>query len=309
LRQAVRNFYDLQRMRLQTAGRVQKKAPGAEIQLSEHDIARFKIRAMELETLEKHQLDDVEDFLKDMPFYVNTLSDKDRFKGIGPTMAGVILSEFDIARADTVSKMWAFSGLAPIAARRCMECERVALLDEENSVHDPDDATNPKGLVYVHAKGSKWVKGAEVKCSWDGKRIPHAYTRDSGKAMKPVRGEKLTYNSFLRSKLCGVLGPILIKCDSPWRKHYDDYKKRWISQNRGVNDAHRHAAAIRYMIKMLLIEIYKEWRAAEGLPVRPPYAEEKLGHTHVGGTTKNNQEPNASDLTPEQEEELKIALG
>jgi hypothetical protein len=34
-------------------------------------------------------------------------------KGVGETMASVIVSEYDINKANTVSKMWAFTGLVP----------------------------------------------------------------------------------------------------------------------------------------------------------------------------------------------------
>jgi hypothetical protein len=43
---------------------------------------------------------------------------------------------------------------------------------------------------------------------------------------------------------------------------------------------HRHNMAIRYMIKIFLIDLYKNWRALEGLPVAPSYAEAKLGKIH-----------------------------
>ena len=39
---------------------------------------------------------------------------------------------------------------------------------------------------------------------------------------------------------------------------------------------------MRFMIKMLLLDIWKGWRESEGLPVRPSYHEEKLGHKHSG---------------------------
>jgi hypothetical protein len=45
--------------------------------------------------------------------------------------------------------------------------------------------------------------------------------------------------------------------------------------------AHRHRAAIRYMVKMWMIELYTKWREIEGLPVRAPYQSEKLGHDHA----------------------------
>jgi hypothetical protein len=44
---------------------------------------------------------------------------------------------------------------------------------------------------------------------------------------------------------------------------------------------HRHRAAIRFMIKAFMRDLYNKWRALEGLPVRAPYQEEYLGHKHA----------------------------
>jgi hypothetical protein len=43
---------------------------------------------------------------------------------------------------------------------------------------------------------------------------------------------------------------------------------------------HRHNMAVRYMIKIFLIDLYNEWRSLEGLPVAPTYNEAKLGKVH-----------------------------
>jgi hypothetical protein len=48
---------------------------------------------------------------------------------------------------------------------------------------------------------------------------------------------------------------------------------------------HRHNMALRYMVKMLLIDIHREWRRSLGLSVRPPYSEEKLGMPPHGGAS------------------------
>jgi hypothetical protein len=256
LKRKVRIFYDLQRLRLQTAGRTYERPDGVSIELHEVDVAILEHRATELHTAEKNALRDVEDHLKTIPFYVQVLADKERFKGVGPTMAGVIVSEFDIEREDTVSKMWSFAGLRPEACRRCREC------------HEPltDDG--------MHAKTSK--------CPLKSAALGEGSTYASGRAQRPTRGEKLPYNAWLRTKLVGVLGPCLIKSNSPWRKFYDDYKHRKASAGWGRSDAHRHQAAIRYMVKMLLVEVHREWRTSLGLPVRAPYHEEYLGHVYGG---------------------------
>lgn len=96
--------------------------------------------------------------------------------------------------------------------------------------------------------------------------------------------KSITFNPFLKTKLVGVLAPSFVKQGdaSPYRKIYDDYKNRlvnhpnWQERTKG----HRHAAAMRYMIKMFLVDLYREWRALEGLPVAPTYQEAKLGHVH-----------------------------
>ena len=109
LKKLVRIFYDLQRLRLQTAGRTLNRA--TTIELHEIDIAILESRAKALHTAEKEALGDVQRHLKLIPFYRDVLSDKQRFKGIGPTMAGVILSEFTFAREDTVSSRTKLSRL------------------------------------------------------------------------------------------------------------------------------------------------------------------------------------------------------
>jgi hypothetical protein len=285
-------------MRLQVAGRGQPKAAGADIILHQYDIVTLDRRAAELHTAEKNALKDIEDHLATMSFYIDTLSDKARFKGIGPTMAGVLLSEFDINRADTPSKFWAYAGLAPKAALRCKHCNRTL---------EPSDVG-----TFIHSKGKIW----KTKKDPEGEVTSEVYTcplgenavierkdtYESGKSARPERGVKLPYNSFLRSKLVGVLGPVLLKCDSPWRVHYDNHKNKLISQKKGVNDAHRHQASIRYMIKMLIAEIWGLWREHEKLPRRPLYSEEKLGHVHSGGGTP--QDPRPTEVKEEHQDEI-----
>ncbi|NDQ58556.1 MAG: hypothetical protein GZ088_15930 [Acidipila sp.] len=49
-----------------------------------------------------------------------------------------------------------------------------------------------------------------------------------------------------------------------------------LRENKG-RKGHRHAMAMRYMVKMFLIDLYVAWRKIEGLEVRPPYSQDKLG--------------------------------
>jgi hypothetical protein len=126
-------------------------------------------------------------------------------------------------------------------------------------------------------------------------------TFNSGRQQRPVAGQKLNYNAWLRMKLCGVLAPVLLKVGSPYKKFYDNRKQRNIGRNWGQSDAHRHQDAMRYMIKMLLLDIYKEWRAFEGLPVRPPYSEERLGH-------KTSIKPITSEASSPEDDEIDAVI-
>jgi hypothetical protein len=92
----------------------------------------------------------------------------------------------------------------------------------------------------------------------------------------------ITFNPFLKTKLFVLAGSFL-KSQSPYKQIYDDYKHRlehrpdWSERTK----LHRHNAAQRYMIKMFLIDLYREWRTLEGLPVSVPYHEAKLGLNHA----------------------------
>lgn len=316
LKKKVRYFYDLQRLRLQVGGRLTKRPEGSTIDLHTYDVALLEKRMEELRGVERTALGDVEAHLKTIPFYRDVLSDKSRFKGVGPTMAGVILSEFDIHRQENVSQMWSFAGLAPVAARRCKQCSTLverAGKDLDTSV----DLSEVGSGAFKHvkpfvarAKPGEETPKEDRSCPYAKELIGIDQTFESGKAMRPTKGEKLPYNAFLKTKLVGVLGPVLLQVGSPWRKCYDDYKHRKGSGGWGRSDAHRHQAAIRYMVKMLLLAIWKEWRAFEGLSVREPYSEGKLGmKPHGGGLENTTQRDDVPEIDPEVMAEVELLAG
>ena len=161
-------------------------------------------------------------------------------KGVGPAITGVILSEFDINKPRP-SNFVSFAGLAP------------------------------------------------------------------GKDRKE-KGKKCPYNQFLRAKLCGVIGSSFLKCKSvPYSGYYYNMKMRLEQSHKEIEERlrfedrkkkeykgqtsriikwseayldHRHKAAIRYMIKMFLVDLHIAWRDIEGLEVSKPYAEEYLARKH-----------------------------
>ena len=191
---------------------------------------------LELEQQEKNHFKRLGHILKDYPIYNDFLHG---VTGIGPAMAGVIISEIDITKAEYPSSLHKYAGL--------------------------DVASDGQG----RSRRKEHLEDSEYKDK-DGK-------------MQTKKG--ITFNPFLKTKLVGVLGSSFLK-QSPdkceYRKVYDDYKHRLehMDAHKEKSKGHRHNMAIRYMIKMFLIDLYNEWRALEGLPVAPTYAEAKLHKVH-----------------------------
>lgn len=89
----------------------------------------------------------------------------------------------------------------------------------------------------------------------------------------------LTFNPFVHDKLLGVLGPCLLRANGDYKDVYDDYRHR-LDHEEGHEDkpdGHKHRMGIRYMVKMLVKDLYLAWRPLEGLPCHDPYREAKLG--------------------------------
>jgi|TARA_R110002051_G_scaffold322297_1_gene412429 hypothetical protein len=190
----------------------------------------------ELEEQEKSHFRRLSNILKDYPIYTEFL---DGVMGVGPAMAGVIISEIDITKAEYPSSLHKYAGV--------------------------DVAGDGQG----RSRRAEHLEDSE-------------YTDKEGK-LQTKKG--ITFNPFLKTKLVGVLGSSFIK-QSPdkceYRKIYDDYKHRIenMDAHKEKSKGHRHNMAVRYMIKMFLIDLYNAWRKLEGLPVAPTYTEAKLGKVH-----------------------------
>jgi hypothetical protein len=163
-------------------------------------------------------------------------------KGCGLAMSAVIIGEFDISKATYASSLWKYAGLDVVVA-------------------NGDQPAAGRSRRKEHLRTVQ-------------------YTNKDG---KPAERVGITFNPFLKTKLTGVLAPCFLKSNSvPYAETYRNYKHRLESDPRWAEKtkAHRHNAAMRYMIKQFLADLYAAWRRLEGLPVFPPYSEAKLGIRH-----------------------------
>jgi len=173
--------------------------------------------------------------LIDFPVWNNYLSD---VMGVGPAMAGVIISEIDIEKAQYPSSLWKYAGLDVARDGRGRSRKKEHLVE----------------TTYINKDGEEALKNG------------------------------ITFNPFLKTKLTGVLGSSFLRCGlkSPYAQVYYDYKFRLENSesHKEKTKLHRHNMANRYMIKRFLVDLYREWRAMEGLPIAGEYSESKLGITH-----------------------------
>ena len=277
LRAMVRTMYDYQDMRIRTAGRLRLNADDFlvdetnmdDAEISEKDYETLEYVKMSTSKVEKMLEKDIRNMIKEEPLYKEFFL---HVRGCGPLMSAACLSEFNIHKAENVSKMWQFAGL--------------------NS-----------GLV----KGKKIIK---ITKSTDASRLIRAYENKKGEKCgiiltdEMIRGDKLTagfvspFNQWIRTKLIGVLAGGMVKAQKGEKgknyaiDFYYPYKHRLEqSENevmhlgkmtawKDVSKGHRDSAAKRYMIKMFLKDLYVAWRTLENLPVREPYQEQYLGHKH-----------------------------
>lgn len=199
-----------------------------------------------LRSQESRQFRQLKYFLKGFRIFEEWLT---HIRGIAEAMSGVIISGFNIHKARYPSSLWSYAGLdvAPDGRGRSRRKEHL------------------RDIEYIDKKG------------------------------KPQTRKGLTFSPYIRTKLLGVLGPNLIRTrNEQYYAIYINYKHRL--ENHAVYGTHldgkeydgigwigparRNSMAIRYMVKQFLVELYKVWRAIEGLPVNNPYAEEKLGRKH-----------------------------
>jgi hypothetical protein len=286
-------LYDLQKFRIATGNRARPDSVrGTEESRPALDqIDQEFLGAMEeqLEELEHKALLHVAKRLKGIDIFDNWLTHQ---RGVGPTMAAVLLSSFRIEIEECVSQMWSYAGLA----------------------------VAPDGRAQRRVKGAKagfnpWLKSKMVKVLADA--MIKAYSLDENGEYVVKRKDKILFRATDEG------------APFPWRSYYDNRKHYRRSQRVkcmlcdghghlgkvagkvagmpkgektevcsncngegigpwGRSDAHRDADCRRYMIKMFLIELHKRWRESLDLPVRPSYHEEKLGHVH-GGTKRYGQ--------------------
>ncbi len=266
---------DFQAQRIAMNNRIGKKANGETQNIDTRsfeagDIDNF-INIAEQAEKQEHAIEKMlKKALKKFPVYNEFLA---HVKGIGEVSAAWIIGSFDIEKATTVSKMWQYAGYNPGMVR---------------------------GKKRVSKKKYKPEMGeiiSEVKNIKDNSTDLIIQTDELIRGDRAIEGFVLPFNRELRTKLF-VMAEGFIKQQNQYAlEFYYPYKNRLENETRNIindgkarkgdgdpwceaNKLRRHLAAMRYMNKQFLKDLYNAWREIEGLPIRPPYAEEYLGKKH-----------------------------
>lgn len=171
-------------------------------------------------------------------------------RGIGPAMAGVIISEFDIHRAKYPSSLWAYSGYDVARDGGGRSRRKEHLVEREYTDKNGKPATRV-GLSFNPFLKTKLRVLAELFIKM--RTEPYRKLYDDYKHRMESHAQFGVAND-------GVL----------------------IEGKMITSKGRRHAMAMRYMIKRFLIDLYNAWRPIEGLEVAPPYHEAKLKMRHTG---------------------------
>jgi hypothetical protein len=183
--------------------------------------------------------------LKQMPIWTEFL---DGVKGCGPALAGAILAEIDITKAQYVSSLWAYAGYDVAQDGRGRSKRKEHLIDVEYKDTNGKIASrvgitfNPNLRTKLFVLGTSFIKISDS---------PYRKIYDDYK------------NRLANHAIYGV---------------QNDGKE--IEGKGRVQPARRHMMSMRYMLKRFLVDLYVAWRTVEGLPVAPEYSVAKLGMVH-----------------------------
>jgi hypothetical protein len=217
-----------------------------------------------IETQEALSFRQLHAILNKIPIYTEWLMNQ---KGVGPAMAGVLITYFNPKQAAHASAFSMYAGLDVAADGAGRSRRREHLVEREYEKKDGTMGTR-MSVTYnpflktkmVGVLGPSFIK---TRSPWRDHydRYKHRLETDPNRNRINVNAWKKIYAKIKKEK--GDEASIA------------DMREYW-------PPGRIHAASNRYMVKMFLYEFWAKWRELEGLPVTPPYHEGVMGHVHHG---------------------------
>jgi hypothetical protein len=191
------------------------------------------------------------DLLEEIPIYAWLKGQR----GVGPALAGALISRLDPHRARHISSFWKYCGL-DVAADGRGRSRREEHLVERTYINKAGKEAVRRGITY-----DPWLKSKlfVLAASFLRAKSPWAdvYRQYRHRLETDPQRIKLTVTAWKKRHAAG-----------------DDTTHLWPP---GRIDM----AAKRYTIKQFLAALWIEWRRLEGLPVTESYHSAVLGHDHA----------------------------
>lgn len=154
---------------------------------------------------EEHHFKDMERILKKIPIYTEFLSD---VRGIGPALAGIIVSEIDITKAEYPSSLWKLAGLDVVHIGKYVDDKgrEQTVRGQEIDAWYADSKNFGQPML---AEGKYRVTFEAVgRSRRDFCLVQKQYiNRDGEQALR----DSITFNPFLKTKLIGVAGTSFLR--------------------------------------------------------------------------------------------------
>jgi hypothetical protein len=191
---------------------------------------------------------------------------------------------------ENIGKIIGLVRVEPEDYLKCNECKG----EVPANLYKPDDLCPT--CKTGHLKEPPWADTISSLWMFAGLGVDK-----DGKAPKRKAGEKLGYNSQLRS-MCWRVGSSLLKAKGKFYEYYLSQKDRLTIRLRNegikivpatqlpkvdgkkqedaehISEGHVHNMALRKMIKLFTACLWLEWRKGLNLPVTKPYAIDILKH-------------------------------
>jgi len=246
---------------------------------------------MNLIGVEEKAFRQLEGVLKQYPIYTDFLS---KVSGIGPAIAGVIMSEIDIYKSTYVSSIWRYAGLDVLTIgvytdskgvehRINVEDFQELLMSQEN----PDEPIYYKGYL---------VREEQVTASRKEECLVTVEYLDKEKVLQTRRG--IRYNPFLKTKLIGILGSSFLKSGRTFvdGKQMSSLNRKELAVKLGYkasnsDDDNTQESVDKFLTKM-------------GYVVKNVYS--KYGQSYYDYRNRLNNHPKHKDKTPKHKHNMAV---
>jgi hypothetical protein len=209
-----------------------------------------------LEKQETRQFGQMVATLEKIPIYNIYLNSKEHRQqtGVGPAMAGVIITYLDPHKARHVSSFWMYAGLdvGPDGKGRSRRQEHLV---ERTYIDKDGNEKTRMGMTFNPFLKTKLIGVLAVSFLRSGSPWRKVYDDYKHRLETDPHRIKITVDKWKK----------LNKTETE-----EEMKKYW-------PPGRIHRASMRYMIKMFLKDLWKVWRELEGLEVTEEYAVAKLG--------------------------------